>query len=99
MSDWLQLSLLTLMAGLMMPLGAALACIERIRPSWLETDFRHSVIAFGGGALIAAVALVLVPQGSKELSLTLVSISFASGGLVFMGWITSSLPRARQPAN
>lgn len=85
MSDWLQLSLLTLMAGLMMPLGAALACIERIRPSWLETDFRHSVIAFGGGALIAAVALVLVPQGSKELSLTLVSISFASGGLVFMG--------------
>lgn len=84
MSDWLQLSLLTLMAGLMMPLGAAFASIERIQPRWLETEFRHAVIAFGGGALLAAVALVLIPEGIKDLPVMAVSVCFAGGGLAFM---------------
>ena len=53
----MQILLLTLMAGLAMPVGAALASVERIHPRWLETEVRHSVIAFGGGALLAAVAL------------------------------------------
>ncbi len=45
----LQILLLTLMAGLAMPIGAAIASVERIHPRWLETEVRHSVIAFGGG--------------------------------------------------
>ncbi len=84
MNDWIQLTLLTLMAGVMMPIGAALASVERIHPRWLETEFRHGVIAFGGGALLAAVALVLVPEGSKDLSVGLVCVCFAGGGLAFM---------------
>ena len=84
MSEWIQLTLLTLMAGLMMPVGALLASVERIRPRWLENELRHAVIAFGGGALLAAVALVLVPEGSKDLSVGLVCICFGGGGLVFM---------------
>lgn len=67
-----------------MPVGAALASVERIRPSWLETEFRHGVIAFGGGALLAAVALVLIPEGIQGMTLMPVCISFASGGLAFM---------------
>lgn len=84
MSDWIQIVILTLMAGIAMPVGAAVAGIERIRPRWLETEVRHSVIAFGGGALLAAVALVLVPEGIHNLPPLLIVICFAGGGIAFM---------------
>jgi len=84
MSDWIQIAILTLMAGIAMPVGAAVAGIERIRPRWLETEVRHSVIAFGGGALLAAVALVLVPEGMHNLPPLLITICFAGGGIAFM---------------
>ena len=67
-----------------MPVGAAIAGIERIRPQWLESEVRHSIIAFGGGALLAAVALVLLPEGLRNLPLPLIVLCFASGGIVFM---------------
>lgn len=67
-----------------MPVGAAIAGIEKIRPQWLEREVRHSVIAFGGGALLAAVALVLLPEGIRNLPLVLIVVCFASGGIVFM---------------
>jgi ZIP family zinc transporter len=67
-----------------MPLGAAFASIEEIRPDWLEEEFRHSVMAFGGGALLSAVALVLVPEGIANLKLLPASIFFIAGGLFFM---------------
>lgn len=79
-----QILLLTLMAGLAMPIGAAIASVERIHPRWLETEIRHSVIAFGGGALLAAVALVLVPEGTKGLSMLPIVACFAAGGVTFM---------------
>jgi len=85
MADWLMVIVLTLMAGLAMPLGAAIAAIERIGPEWLENELRHTIIAFGGGALLSAVALVLVPEGQAELSPGLVAVCFAFGGIVFMG--------------
>jgi ZIP family zinc transporter len=84
MSDWIQIIILTLIAGIAMPVGAAIAGIEKIRPRWLETEVRHSVIAFGGGALLAAVALVLVPEGIRNLPLLLIIACFASGGIAFM---------------
>ncbi len=84
LADWLQIVLLTLLAGITMPVGAALAGAERIRPRWLENDIRHSIIAFGGGALLAAVALVLVPENMHKLDLLPVSLCFLGGGVAFM---------------
>jgi ZIP family zinc transporter len=84
MADWLTVVLLTLGAGITMPVGAALASVERIRPAWLENEFRHGVIAFGGGALLAAVALVLIPEGLKALSVLPACLAFVAGALVFM---------------
>ncbi|MBK1830191.1 hypothetical protein JIN77_05620 [Verrucomicrobiaceae bacterium R5-34] len=84
MNEFLQASLLALLAGITIPLGGVLARFERIRPNWLETEFRHSVIAFGGGALIAAVALVLAPHGMEQFSAGPAGLLFMAGGVVMM---------------
>jgi ZIP family zinc transporter len=71
------------LAGMAIPLGAFTARIEHIRPSWLRNEFRHSVIAFGGGVLFAAVALVLVPRGTDHLPIWASLAAFGSGGVFF----------------
>jgi len=70
-------------AGAAIPLGGLCAKWERIGPRWLEAEFRHSVIAFGGGVLLAAVALVLVPEGVKTLPVHWTAVAFGGGGLLF----------------
>ena len=50
---------------------------------WLERQLRHGVIAFGGGALVAAVALVLVPEGQRYLSVWSAKAAFGAGGITF----------------
>ena len=74
----------TLVAGLAMALGATIACFEKIERQWLEEEFRHSVMAFGGGALLSAVALVLVPEGLEHLNPLAACTWFIVGGLSFM---------------
>jgi ZIP family zinc transporter len=80
----------TTFAGACIPLGAALARFERLGPEWLETEFRHGVIAFGGGVLFGAVALVLVPEGVSRMSGgALAVLCFLAGGslcFVFERW-------------
>lgn len=56
-----------------------------LQPTWLQEEFRHGIIAFGGGALFAAVALVLVPEGSELLSPLPAVALFVLGGLAFAG--------------
>lgn len=85
---------LTLMAGLAMPLGGLIASVERIHNDWLEQEFRHGVMALGAGALLSAVALVLVPEGREVLSLFWVTGCFLAGGLVFM-WLDRFLASRR----
>lgn len=84
MSDLYKIIGLTLMAGLAMPIGAILASIERIKPDWLETELHHGVIAFGGGALLSAVALVLIPEGIENLTIFTASVWFFVGGIAFL---------------
>jgi len=74
---------LALVAGVAIPLGGHAATIRGLGPNWLQTELRHSVIAFGGGVLIAAVALVLVPEGIKVLSPFEAVCAFAAGGIAF----------------
>lgn len=71
------------LAGAMIPLGALAARVEHIRPEWLEQEFRHSVIAFGGGILLAAVSFVLVPEGISFLSPAWSVATMGAGGIVF----------------
>ena len=84
MAEWVTVAIFTALAGLAIPVGAWLGCVEHIRPHWLENEVRHTVMAFGGGALLSAVALVLVPEGIDRLPIWAVVLSFAAGGLSFM---------------
>lgn len=76
--------LLSFLAGLAMVVGGLAAALEHIRRDWLEREFRHAVIAFGGGALLAAVALVMVPDGVRYLSASGAATSFSGGALCFL---------------
>lgn len=74
---------LALIAGAAIPLGGFLANIEHFRSQWLETEFRHTVLAFGAGALVSAVALVLVPEGASVVSPWVAMVSFGGGAVGF----------------
>jgi len=76
--------LFTTLAGGCIVVGGLVAMVERIRPGWLENELRHSVIAFGGGVLISAVALVLVPEGTRLIrSAAGACLVLVCGGFVF----------------
>lgn len=74
----------TWLAGLAMPAGALVARVRISKTEWVEKEFRHGVMAFGGGALLSAVALVLVPEGIKPHTPVAASLLFIAGGLAFM---------------
>lgn len=80
----LEAILLSLAAGLAIPLGGLAASLERVQPAWLENELRHAIISFGGGALLAAVALVLIPPALDTLSLFVLSLTFLAGAVIFM---------------
>ncbi|MFQ3237549.1 MAG: ZIP family zinc transporter [Paraglaciecola sp.] len=74
----------TLIAGLAIPVGGMIARFEHFQSAWFEQEFRHGIMAFGGGALLSAVALVLVPQGISNLSVLPAVVFFIAGSLGFM---------------
>jgi ZIP family zinc transporter len=74
---------LATLAGITMPLGALLAQVARIHPRWLEAELRHSMIAFGGGVLLAAASLVLVPEAISVLTWPWIVLAFGGGGFAF----------------
>lgn len=85
MPEWLSIIMLTSIAGVAIPTGAWLAKVEHIPNRWLEHDLHHFIIAFGGGALLSAVALVLVPAGIHTLdSMAHVAFFFMAGAIFFM---------------
>ncbi|WP_136247089.1 ZIP family metal transporter [Halomonas borealis] len=85
MDAWEKVIALTLLAGMAMPLGGGIARVVRLGPHGLENELRHGIVAFGGGALLSAVALVLVPDGVEALELGPAMLCFLAGGLAFMG--------------
>jgi ZIP family zinc transporter len=84
MSEVATILLLTIAAGSCIPLGGHLASIGRIRARWLEQELRHFLIALGGGILVGAVAVVLVPQGIVSVNGSMFAIPIVlAGGLLF----------------
>lgn len=84
MSEILTIIFLTGAAGSCIPIGGIIASFEHIRSDWLEKEFRHFVIAFGGGILLGAVALVLVPEGISGMNGSMFAIPvILAGGFSF----------------
>lgn len=75
--------ILATLAGLSIPVGALLAVLEDRVPGRLHEPVRHTVTAFGGGALFSAIALVLLPEAIDRLPASPVLLLFLAGGLVF----------------
>ncbi|MFO8009250.1 MAG: ZIP family metal transporter [Dehalococcoidia bacterium] len=84
MNEYAEVVMYTALAGIAIPVGGAFARAERIPQRWLRLEVEHAIIAFGGGVLLAAVALVLVPYGMDVLSPGLVAIAFSGGAISFM---------------
>jgi len=85
MDAFVSMLVYTTASGACIVLGGLLARVERILPLWHEREFRHTIVAFGGGILIAAIAFVLVPEGQAYFGAPLWGVAvFLAGGLAFM---------------
>ena len=85
MTAFAAMLLYTTASGACILAGGLLARVERIRPLWLEQELRHSIMAFGGGILLAAIAFVLVPEGREFFPSPAWGVAlFLLGGVVFM---------------
>jgi len=75
--------LLAALAGAAIPVGGWLASFATVAPGWRTREFRHTLIAFGAGALVSAVALVLVPEGADRVPDLAAPALFIGGGVAF----------------
>ncbi|MGM0424115.1 MAG: ZIP family metal transporter [Thermodesulfobacteriota bacterium] len=71
------------LAGATAFLGAVIGRLEGSAETELKQELVHGIIAFGGGILLAAVALALVPEGMNNLSALPLTIIFCTGGIIF----------------
>ncbi|MGB5485183.1 ZIP family metal transporter [Parasphingorhabdus sp.] len=94
----LALIILSALAGLAAFLGAAFGCLDELKKGLISDGMRRAIIAFGGGALIGAVGLVLVPHGLESQPLWLGLGTFLAGGLVFL-LIDHALKRRGTPVS
>ncbi len=74
---------IALVAGLSIPLGALISSRVSLKSVCLQHDIDSFVSYFGGGALLAAISLVLLPYGIEHVSVLAASFAFLIGGLVF----------------
>ncbi|WP_049721420.1 ZIP family metal transporter [Gilvimarinus polysaccharolyticus] len=75
--------LITWAAGVTALLGGFVARIETFKEGVAKQEFVHGIIAFGGGALLAAVAFALTPHAMAALSPLTLALSFCAGALLF----------------
>lgn len=74
-------------AGFTVFLGGLLADYfnHHVKESPVKYEITHTLMSFGAGIILSAVALVLIPKGLEELDVLPMAISFAAGVLIFMG--------------
>lgn len=56
---------------------------NHVKSGLIKAEIIHSSNAFGGGILMAAVGLVLVPEGMQALPLGLIVLCFTAGTIAF----------------
>lgn len=73
-------------AGITVFLGGLLANYfnHHIKETPIKYEITHTLMSFGAGIILSALALVLIPKGMEELSLIPLIISFLTGALLFL---------------
>jgi ZIP family zinc transporter len=94
----LVLIILSVLTGMAAFLGASLGWLDEHKEGLISDEMRRAIISFGGGALIGAVGLVLVPHGLDSQPLWLGLATFLAGGLVFL-LIDRTLKRRGTPVS
>lgn len=74
---------LALIAGMSIPAGALVSSRVSLRSLCRQHDLDSFMSYFGGGALLAAISLVLLPHGMEHVGVLPASTAFLVGGLVF----------------
>jgi len=86
MAELFKIILYALFAGITVFIGGLLSRIFEAhfqRDSLKKIEILHMLVAMGGGIIIAAVALVLVPKGMETLSLFPMILAFLGGSIIF----------------
>jgi ZIP family zinc transporter len=73
-------------AGVTVFIGGLLANYfnHHIKESPVKYEIIHTLMSFGAGIILSALALVLIPKGMEELSLIPMVLSFLLGAVIFM---------------
>ena len=73
-------------AGITVFLGGLLAYYfnHHIKESPVKYEITHTLMSFGAGIILSALALVLIPKGMEELKLIPMAASFLAGAILFM---------------
>ena len=82
----LKLVLFSGFAGATVFLGGILANIfnHHVKESPVKYEITHTLMSFGAGIILSALALVLVPKGMETLGIWDVAGSFLLGAVLFM---------------
>lgn len=74
------------LAGITVFIGGLLANLfnKHVKESPIKYEIIHTLMSFGAGIILAALALVLIPEGIEELNLFQFTLSFLMGTLLFM---------------
>ena len=73
-------------AGITVFLGGILANMfnHHVKESPVKYEITHTMMSFGAGIILSALALVLIPKGMEELELLPLAVSFLLGAFIFM---------------
>lgn len=82
----LKLILFSGFAGITILIGGLLANYfnHHIKESPVKYEITHTLMSFGAGIILAAVALVLIPYGMEQLNLWPMAFFFVAGAISFM---------------
>lgn len=82
----LKLLLFSGLAGITVFIGGLLAKFfdHHIKETPVKYQIIHTLMSFGAGIILSAIALVLIPKGMEELEVLPMAVSFAAGVAVFV---------------
>jgi len=84
MNDIIEIILFASIAGLPIIAGGLLSSIFQTKKWKLKSEINHFIIAFGGGALLSAIAFALIPRALTDLNDVALIIIFLAGTFTFM---------------